>query len=186
MKTSRLLIMVLIATVFISCTSEEIDVNNVYSSEIYTIGNVQMNIGDYTQYFIQGNDSVVFEVDINGEKFEADEVRVVKQDSIISIIGRDLLLDRTVFLNFMIKQDDIMYLGKSNDNPFNNVAGYLLNSENIGYVTSEVYNTCGSIIIEGMNNTKNTVSGKFNFSACDRENHFLELTNGIFKNIVFD
>ena len=186
MKIYNLLITGFIILILASCSTQDDVSQDVFSVVPTTINNVQMNIGDYKQYLIQEQDSALFEVDVNEETFQANEIKIIKQDSILSIIGKNASLDRTVFLNFTLEEEGTILLGQSKDNPKNNVAGYLLNSENKGYVTSEIYSTCGSITIENIDSINNTISGQFNFSACDRGNHVLELTNGVFKNISFN
>jgi len=130
--------------------------------------------------------SPYFSVDINGENFLADEIGFKKEGSKISIVGKEFSTNTIVFLTINMdsnNETNIFPVGNYIGNQGENVAGLLFKNENIGYVTSEIYNSCGEIVLNRSDDNNTILNGSFNFDACDYYNDVMELTNGIFNNI---
>lgn len=152
---------------FNSCSTE----TNIQEAELEELSNVEtLNI---------------LRVDVGDDSFSADRVNVNLQGSLINIVGTEIETDRSVFLTFVLK-GDLQILGDSARNPDSNVAGYLLNTEGIGYLTNAVDGIVGEIKITELDTEKNLISGEFFFTAYNQDFQPIQLKNGIFENVSFE
>ncbi len=121
-------------------------------------------------------------VDIDGADFETNKVSVNRENSLINIVSTDTDTNRSVFLTFVIK-GDVSILGDDKSNPDGNVAGYLLNDTNEGYVTNTIDGILGEIRITNLDRVNNTISGTFFFTAFNQDSIPIQLQNGVFENV---
>jgi len=124
-------------------------------------------------------------VEVDNTTFQADRFSVNLEESLINIVGTETSTNRSVFLTFVLK-DEIQALGDSARNPNGNIAGYLLNDDNEGYITNVIDGILGEIRITELDDKNNTVSGTFFFTAFNDEFIPIELKNGVFENISFE
>lgn len=125
------------------------------------------------------------QVDIGKETFVADKITVNLEGSLINIVGTDTETNRSVFLTFVIKGDTFV-LGDPSENPNGNFGGYLINDTNEGYLSNAVDGIAGEIKLTDFDRAKSTISGKFFFTAYNQDYIPIELTNGVFQNILMD
>ena len=129
--------------------------------------------------------STLFEVEIDGASFKADRISVDRNESLLHIVGTDSKTNRSVFLTFVLKEN-IQVLGDAKENPSGNIAGYLLNDENVGYLTNALNGRMGEIRIGNLDRTTNTISGTFFFTAHNSDFVPVQLKNGVFENVAFE
>ncbi|NER14065.1 hypothetical protein GWK08_11485 [Leptobacterium flavescens] len=137
--------------------------------------------GDITQEEL--NTVNFLQVDVGQFKFNADRVTVNTQGTLVNIVGTNVETDRSVFLTFRMDTEDVVVLGKTEENPDGNIAGYLLNAENEGYLTNQIDGISGEIIITSYDEVNNTISGEFNFTAHNEDYIPVKLQNGVFEKV---
>ena len=124
-------------------------------------------------------------VEVDNTPFLADRINVNLEGSLINIVGTETTTNRSVFLTFVLK-DEVQALGDSDRNPNGNIAGYLLNDSNEGYLTNVIDGILGEIRITNFSSTDNKVSGEFFFTAYNQDFIPIQLENGVFENITFE
>ncbi|NAS30235.1 hypothetical protein GTQ40_04575 [Flavobacteriaceae bacterium R38] len=134
---------------------------------------------------IEESPTNLFRAEVDDTTFQADNINVNLEGSLINIVGTETETNRSVFLTFVLK-DNVQALGDSERNPNGNIAGYLLNDSNIGYLTNVIDGILGEIKITNLDNENNTISGEFFFTAYNQEFTPVQLKNGVFENVPFE
>ncbi len=120
-----------------------------------------------------------FEANLNGKAFKADRITFVKEGSVVHFVAKKTSADETIFLTLDTDSGNVLQLGTTVDNPKNNVAGFLIQSE--GYVTSNVNAPTGEISLS-VNNLKDELfEGTFFFTASDENDNYIYVTGGRFS-----
>ncbi len=123
--------------------------------------------------------SISFEAKLNGIPFKADEVTVTIDNNIIHIVAKRIENNQTIFLTVATTEGNHLKLGDSDENPNNNVAGFLVDSE--GFVTSNVNATTGEVNFLVNNSKEQLFEGTFFFAASNVNNQYITVTEGKFK-----
>jgi len=172
-------IVTLFTLVNFSCTQESLDDSTINQEDEFSIPMA----GDILETNTQETVDMRFTVFINETEFVPSKIKTTIHKDKINILATDESLDRSVFLTFKMEEESALILGRTYLNTENNTAGYLFNSENKGFVTSEMYQECGVILITEINMDTNTISGTFEFDACNIADDVLNFQDGIFENI---
>jgi len=145
--------------------------------------------GDSTIDLIPDTDADVVEnmikVEVNREVFEPDRLVVNTEASIINIVGTQTSSNRSVFLTFKANGTGVLKLGNASNNPDGNVAGFLMNAENRGFLTNAIEGEWGEIRITKYDPVGKKISGEFYFTAYDINYRPIVLENGSFTDVSF-
>lgn len=126
----------------------------------------------------------IFRVIIENRPFNAYHISAFAESGQIHIVATNEEDTETLFLTFAHQNIGTFFLGRSEENAENNLAGYLLNDQNKGYMTTAMYGTCGEITVDKWEEGTQTISGHFTFKACDSSDQIRSFRHGIFKNLV--
>ncbi|XLS27731.1 DUF6252 family protein [Flavobacteriaceae bacterium M23B6Z8] len=125
------------------------------------------------------------EVQVNRQSFQPDQVSVNSQDNFVNIVGTETSSNRSVFLTFKLLGTGTLNLGDSSENPEGNVAGFLLNAENKGYLTNGIEGKWGEIKITKLDAVNRKISGTFHFTAYDQDYRPIVLEDGSFVDVTY-
>jgi hypothetical protein len=141
-------------------------------------------VGNNEEEIINAEENFI-EVQVNRQSFQPDEVTVNSEDDFINIVGTETATNRSVFLTFKLIGEGTLNLGDSTNNPEGNIAGFLMNNENIGYLTNGIQGDWGEIKITRLDGINRKISGTFHFTAYDQNYRPIVLENGEFIDVSY-
>lgn len=124
-------------------------------------------------------------VQVNRQSFLPDAITVNSQEDFVNIIGTETATNRSVFLTFKLIGEGTLNLGDSANNTEGNIAGFLINDENKGYLTNGIEGNWGEIKITKLDGINRKISGTFHFTAYDQEFRPIVLENGEFMDVSY-
>lgn len=125
------------------------------------------------------------EVLVNRQSFKPDDVTVNSQGNYINIVGTETSSNRSVFLTFKLIGEGTLNLGDSSENQEDNIAGFLINDENKGFLTNGIKGNWGEIKITKLDGINRKISGIFHFTAYDKDYRPIVLDNGEFIDVSY-
>ncbi|WP_340198903.1 DUF6252 family protein [Ascidiimonas sp. W6] len=151
---------------------------------MYSCSSDSDNIGDSNEQIITADENFI-EVQVNRQNFQPDEVAVNAEGDFVNIVGTETSSNRSVFLTFKLLGEGTLNLGDSSENPEGNIAGFLLNTENKGYLTNGIEGNWGEIKITKLDLENRKISGTFHFTAYDQEYRPIVLEDGSFIDVSY-
>lgn len=124
----------------------------------------------------------IFEVYINDTLFTAHEIKAQMESDKIHVLATNEDGSQSIFLLFTLATGKRKILGDVMENSDNNIAGHILNDQNVGFMTNAMPQACGEIFLESLD--QNQLSGTFDFDACNTQDDVKKFTKGVFKNIA--
>ncbi len=168
MKLSRLFLLCCLSQIAILVTS---------CSSDSSAGGIEDEIINSDENFVA--------VQVNRQSFVPDAVTVNSQEDFVNIIGTETATNRSVFLTFKLIGEGTLNLGDSANNPEGNIAGFLINDEDKGYLTNGIEGNWGEIKITKLDGINRKISGTFHFTAYDQEYRPIVLENGEFLDVSY-
>lgn len=139
--------------------------------------------GDVFETTVNNTDQILFTTQINGGEFIPTKIKTAIDKDKIHILATDETHEKSIFLIFVMEADDTLVLGRTYVNMDNNTAGYLIDSRNESFLTSEMYQECGGIRITEVDTDGNSISGEFYFTARNKDGEVMDFKEGVFTNL---